>query len=78
MLEKSNIRVPEDISIVSFNNVYLSEIIRPALTTVDVQIHELGAKSAEAIIEMTMNKSEPAKRIIIPHNIVYRDSVIKL
>ncbi|RDW15613.1 LacI family DNA-binding transcriptional regulator [Oceanobacillus chungangensis] len=76
MLEKSNIRVPQDISIVSFNNVYLSEIIRPALTTVDVHIYDLGAKSAEAIINKTNNKSEPAKRIIIPHNIVYRDSVI--
>jgi len=75
MLEESGVKVPEDISLVSFNNVYLSEIIRPALTTIDIQIHELGAQSAKAIIEKTINKSEPAKRIIIPYKIVYRDSV---
>lgn len=75
MLEDSGVRVPEDVSIVSFNNVYLSEITRPALTTVDIQIYELGAQSAKALIEKTVNESEPVKRIIIPHQIIYRDSV---
>ncbi|WP_405100278.1 LacI family DNA-binding transcriptional regulator [Oceanobacillus sp. FSL H7-0719] len=74
MLEDSGINVPGDISLVSFNNVYLSEIIRPALTTIDIQINELGAQSAKALIEKTLNKSEPAKRITIPHRIIYRDS----
>ncbi|GGA66629.1 LacI family DNA-binding transcriptional regulator [Ornithinibacillus halotolerans] len=77
MLEEYGIRVPQDISLVSFNNVYLSEITRPALTTVDIQIYELGAQSAKALIEKTQNKNEPTKRIIIPYKIVYRDSVSK-
>lgn len=75
MLEDSGIRVPEDISLVSFNNVYLSEITRPALTTIDIQIYELGAQSAKALIEKAVEKSEPVKRIIIPHKVIYRDSV---
>lgn len=77
-LEESGVKVPHDISLVSFNNIYMSEIIRPALTTVDVQIYELGAQSAKALIEKTINKTEPAKRIIIPHYIVFRDSVSDL
>lgn len=75
MLEESGKSVPTDISLVSFNNVYLSEITRPALTTVDININELGEQSAKALIEKTQDKDEPAKRIIIPHQIVYRDSV---
>ncbi|SHG47285.1 LacI family DNA-binding transcriptional regulator [Ornithinibacillus halophilus] len=74
-LEESGYSIPDDLSLVSFNNVYLSEITRPPLTTVDIQIYELGAQSAKALIEKTVNKGEPAKRIIIPHKIVYRDSV---
>lgn len=74
MLEEFGLSVPNDISIVSFNNVYLSEIIRPALTTVDVNIYTLGEQSAKALIEKTMHKTEPAKRIMIPYTIVYRDS----
>ena len=77
MLEESGYSLPEDISLVSFNNVYLSEIIRPALTTVDININELGAQSAKALIEKAQDKSEPAKRIIIPYKIIYRNSVGK-
>lgn len=74
-LEDKGFRVPKDMSLVSFNNVYLSEITSPALTTVDVQIYELGAQSAKALIEKTQNENEPTKRIIIPHRIIHRDSV---
>lgn len=78
MLEEFGFSVPKDVSIVSFNNVYLSEIIRPALTTVDVKIHTLGVQSAKALIEKTMHKEEPAKRIMISHAIVFRDSASEL
>ncbi|WP_164667987.1 LacI family DNA-binding transcriptional regulator [Virgibacillus doumboii] len=75
MLEESGYSVPRDFSLVSFNNVYLSEITSPALTTVDIHIHDLGAQSAKALIEKTVNKTESPKRITVPHEIVYRNSV---
>jgi len=75
MLEEYGLKVPEDISLVSFNNIYFSEIIKPALTTVDIQIYQLGVESAKAIIKMCMNQKLTRKRIIIPHDIVYRESV---
>ncbi|WP_077705473.1 LacI family DNA-binding transcriptional regulator [Virgibacillus dokdonensis] len=74
-LEKLGYDVPTDISLVSFNNVYLSELTSPALTTVDIQIYQLGVQSAKALIEKTQSDFVPEKRIIIPHEIVYRDSV---
>ncbi len=74
-LEEVGYTVPDDISLVSFNNVYLSEITKPALTTVDIQIHELGAESARALIERTLDKTVAARRVTVPHKIVYRNSV---
>ncbi|WP_394218413.1 LacI family DNA-binding transcriptional regulator [Halobacillus trueperi] len=74
MLEEFGKRVPDDISIVSFNNVYLSEITRPPLTTVDIHIHGLGSQAAKCLIEKVKNKEEPAKRIIVPFDIKYRSS----
>lgn len=74
-LEELGYDVPTDISLVSFNNVYLSELTSPALTTVDIQIYQLGVQSAKALIEKTQSDFVPEKRIIIPHEIVYRDSV---
>ncbi|WP_272914959.1 MULTISPECIES: LacI family DNA-binding transcriptional regulator [Sediminibacillus] len=74
-LEESGVQVPHDISLVSFNNAYLSEITKPALTTVDINIHELGAQSARALIERTIDNKIPPKRIIVPYTIIYRGSV---
>ncbi|ARI76500.1 LacI family DNA-binding transcriptional regulator [Halobacillus mangrovi] len=74
MLEECNKRVPDDLSIVSFNNVYLSEITRPPLTTVDIHIYELGVQAAKCLIAKVKDKTEPAKRIIVPFDIKYRSS----
>ncbi|HLS09286.1 LacI family DNA-binding transcriptional regulator [Lentibacillus sp.] len=74
-LKESGISVPEDMSLVSFNNIYLSEITTPALTTVDVSIHDLGARAANALIEKTVDKLDTAKQIIVPHEMIYRNSV---
>lgn len=73
-LEELGINCPADVSITSFNNLYLSEIMTPALTTVDIQIYNLGVQSARCLLELTKNKEEPAKRIIIPYDIKYRKS----
>ncbi|GGP07012.1 LacI family transcriptional regulator [Oceanobacillus neutriphilus] len=75
MLEEYGLKVPEHISLVSFNNIYFSEIIHPALTTVDIQIYRLGVESAKAIIQICTNQVLNEKRIIIPHCIAYRNSV---
>lgn len=74
MLGELGFSVPDDISITSFNNVYLSEITRPPLTTVDIQIFLLGVHASRCLIEKAQNKDEPAKRIIVPHKIKYRQS----
>ncbi|MCA0984701.1 LacI family DNA-binding transcriptional regulator [Halobacillus yeomjeoni] len=74
MLEECGKRVPEDVSLVSFNNVYLSELTRPPLTTVNINIYDLGVQAAKGLIAKVKDKSEPAKRIIVPFDIVHRSS----
>ncbi|PWU69532.1 LacI family DNA-binding transcriptional regulator [Gracilibacillus dipsosauri] len=77
-LEELGLSCPEDVSITSFNNLYLSEITTPPLTTVDIQIYMLGFQSARCLIERTKNKEEPVKRIIVPYEIQYRQSTKEL
>ncbi len=74
MLEELGIECPADVSITSFNNLYLSEITRPPLTTVDIQIYNLGIQSAKSLIERLKSKDEPVKRVIVPFEIKYRNS----
>jgi DNA-binding LacI/PurR family transcriptional regulator len=74
MLDEMGISVPGDISIVSFNNVLLAEMARPPLTSVDINIFDLGYEAAKSLIQKIENPREPIKRIIIPHKLVKRFS----
>lgn len=71
-LHELGIKVPEEISVVSFNNVLLSELSNPPLTSMDINIFDLGYQGSRNLIQKIQNSSEPTKRIIIPHKLVER------
>ncbi|MFS1516295.1 LacI family DNA-binding transcriptional regulator [Bacillus sp. SCS-151] len=78
MLDRMGKVVPDDISVVSFNNVLLSEIARPPLTSVDINIYQLGYEAAKNLILHVESPEEPIKRVIIPHKLIKRSSCIEL
>ena len=51
-LQELNRKVPDDISLVSFNNNDFSRHTYPALTTVDLRQHEVGTIAARMITEL--------------------------
>lgn len=69
-----NINVPKDVSIVSFNNLILSEHIKPPLSSVDINIFELGYQAMDCLIEKINNPNTLPKRITIPTKFVERKS----
>jgi len=69
-----NLKVPDDISIVSFNNALFSELSNPPLTTIDINILGLGLEAVKGLIASIDNPNESKKRIIIPHTIIERSS----
>ncbi|GIN56713.1 LacI family DNA-binding transcriptional regulator [Lederbergia ruris] len=78
MLDEMGISVAKQMSIVSFNNVYLAQMTQPPLTSVDINIFSLGYEAAKNLILKIENPKEPIKRIIIPHQLVIRSSCEKL
>jgi len=73
-LTEMQIDIPSQVSIVSFNNALFAEMSRPPLTSIDINIEELGYQAARSLIQMLENEKEPVKRIIIPHQLVVRHS----
>jgi len=49
-VEKFGLRVPEDVSIVGFDNIELASYVRPALTTMGVPLYDIGVAAAETAI----------------------------
>ncbi|MDT8862614.1 LacI family DNA-binding transcriptional regulator [Alkalihalobacillus sp. MEB130] len=73
-LDEMGVRVPEDISIISFNNLLLAEMSRPPLTSVDINIYQLGYESARCLIEKIQQPDIPPNRVTVPYNIIKRSS----
>ena len=66
--------VPEDLSIVSFNNSLFARISSPQLTSVDINSLQLGIEAASQLINHIENPNLLATKIIVPHSLVERDS----
>jgi len=64
-------RVPDDLSIVGFDDTQLAEMVPPGLTAVRQPVRELGRRAVEYLI----GSSEDVAGIILPHSITERASV---
>ncbi len=72
------IRVPEDISIIGFDNSYISELSIPGLTTIDYGLVELGEMAAGNLIEKLKTGRFNRRNIIIKPKLIERNSVKKI
>lgn len=72
-LVQANIRIPEDIAVVSLGNSLMSQISTPELTCVDLQNRELGIRSADIIL-CQIRKQEYEPTTVLEPFIVERKS----
>ena len=63
-LGEANLRVPQDIAIVSFDDVYLAQLTSPPLTTVRQPIKELGKYAAEILINRLTDTNDQNTDIV--------------
>ncbi len=74
-LKNRNIKIPEDISVTGFDNVYLSNLSSPTLTTINQNINEKGCKAVNMLIDIIEEKSIENNNIRISVDIKERNSV---
>lgn len=68
------IKVPDELSIISFNNAMIAQVSSPALTSVDTQVFQLGYEAAKCLVDEINDPSEYKKSVIIPTVIEKRES----
>lgn len=72
------ISIPDDLSIVSFNNSLIARLTSPQLTSIDINSFQLGIEAASQMINHIENPNLMATKIIVPHHLVERDSCIEI
>jgi DNA-binding LacI/PurR family transcriptional regulator len=73
-----NIRVPEDISVVGFDNISESVIITPELTTVHVEKEMMATKAVEQVIRLVNNNDSVRLKSIVDTRLTVRNSCKKV
>lgn len=77
-LKQLKIKVPEDISIISIDNIEDASYTSPMLTTVGPPIEEVGSLSVQIIISRIQRKHHVPLKIFFPNRLINRDSVLNL
>lgn len=73
-LQQIGLRVPEDVSVVSFDNGYLSRIATPTITTVNVDLELFGSCAVERLMERIADPDKPLTETLLPTNLIVRES----
>jgi LacI family transcriptional regulator len=68
------LRIPDDISIVGFDDIPQSVSVYPQLTTVRQPLAEMGARATQMLLELIENSDRPAQRIELPTELIVRAS----
>ncbi|MDQ0229611.1 LacI family DNA-binding transcriptional regulator [Metabacillus malikii] len=74
-LTKLGLNVPEDCSVVSFDNDIYATITSPPLTTVEIDIEEMANYAVNFMLEKLKDHQKSFGRILVKGKIVYRHSV---
>ena len=68
-------KIPEDISIVGFDNRQECRFTRPRLTTVDIPLEQMGKESAKLLLNLIKDGEADDRKIILPCSFVEKESV---
>jgi len=75
LLAKMNIKVPDDISIIGFDDILAAQMVLPQLTTVKTDRKLMGRLAVDCVYSIGKNDDLAQCSRIIPYEIVWRDSV---
>jgi DNA-binding LacI/PurR family transcriptional regulator len=70
-------RIPEDISMIGFNDYFFSQHLNPPLTTIRVPAFELGRHAAQLILDLIAGKEQENTQILLPTELIVRGSAVK-
>lgn len=72
--KRYHLRVPEDIMVIGFDNISISQMVRPSITTVNQPKFQLGYTACEILVELINNPSTQPKSTLLATELIIRES----
>jgi len=76
-IQKKNFHIPEDFSVVGFNDIELASFVYPALTTVRQPMLEMGAIAVKMLLKIIEEGEFNQRKIVLKPKLIIRDSCKK-
>lgn len=73
-LDDAGLRVPEDVSVIGFDDIQLASYSNPALTTIRQPLREMGEIAARTLLDRIENRSEYVPEIAVEPELIVRQS----
>ena len=73
-IHSMGLRIPDDISVIGYDNIPISNYLPTPLSTIDTRSKLVGEKAAELLVNKIMNPDTPVQQITIEPELVVRDS----
>jgi DNA-binding LacI/PurR family transcriptional regulator len=77
-LYEAGLAVPQDVSVVGFDDVPEAAYFCPPLTTVRRNLIQLGVTGFEYLMQVTDDPEAPAQQKVLPPRVVFRESTRSL
>lgn len=68
-------KVPDDLSVISFNNSIFATLVHPYLTTIDIDISDLGRLGTQKLMEQINHQQSSGVQLVVPHHLIQRETV---
>lgn len=77
-IKESGLRIPGDISIVSFDEFESSELLSPSITTVVQPADEFGIRATEILVNLINGRKPRPRRLVLDPKLIVRESCRKV
>ena len=73
-LKDRRLKVPDDISLISIDDIETVSYLSPMLTTVRIPIEEMGAMAVNILIDRIEGRHQSPVKVNLPNTVIRRDS----
>ena len=73
-LQKHGLRIPQDVSLVGYNDTHLGRLLYQGLTTISQAGRKMGMQAAELVMARLRDADRPAQNVVVPPSLIVRQS----
>lgn len=73
-IRNRGLRIPDDVSVVGFDDIPQASMVRPALTTIQQPLEKMGRVATQMLLDLLEHPERKVQRIELPTKLIVRDS----